>query len=230
MVIEIPDRPAPPQSLIDRARAWVQWVGGARLVASAVVVLAVLAGAYWLVKPPPTTTESKLPYATTETVVATSLPGAIVPGATITSAAANLVVHVAGAVHTPGVYSVPTGSRVIDAVQAAGGLAVDANVDAVNLAALLADGQRVYVPRIGETAPVVADGSPDAAVEPTGPIDINAATAEQLDTLPGIGPATAAAIIAHRDRLGPFGAVDQLGDVPGIGPAKLEALRGLVTV
>ncbi|MDO9175384.1 MAG: hypothetical protein Q7V62_11315, partial [Actinomycetota bacterium] len=95
MVSEIPDRPAPPQSLVDRARAWVQWVGAARLVASAVVVLAVLAGAYWLVKPPPITTESKLPYATDGTETSTTVVDA---PAQPTAPATTLVVHVAGAV------------------------------------------------------------------------------------------------------------------------------------
>lgn len=227
MVSEIPDRPAPPQSLVDRARAWVQWVGAARLVASAVVVLAVLAGAYWLVKPPPLTTESKLPYATGGTNTSTTVADAPVQP---TAPTTTLVVHVAGAVQSTGVYTLPSGSRVIDAVQAAGGLAVDANVDAVNLAAPLVDGQRVYVPRIGEPAPVVVDGSVDPGDAPSGPIDINSATAELLETLPGVGPATAAAIIGHRDQHGPFASVEELGDVPGIGPAKLDALRGLVTV
>lgn len=227
MVSEIPHRPAPPQSLVHRVRAWVQWVGAGRLVASAVVVLAVLAGAYWLVKPPPITTESKLPYATGDVSTSTSVAAA---PAEPTSPAPNLVVHVAGAVQSTGVYPVPAGSRVIDAVQAAGGLAVDANVDAVNLAALLVDGQRVYVPRIGEVAPVVIDGSSGPDDAPTGPIDLNSATADLLETLPGVGPATAAAIIGHRDQHGPFASIDELGDVPGIGPAKLDALRGLVTV
>ena len=143
-----------------------------------------------------------------------------------------LVVHVAGAVVAPGVYSVPNGSRVIDAVHAAGGLAADANPDAVNLAALLADAQRVYVPRVGEAAPVVVggDGGAGGVGVASGPVNLNTATAAELDTLPGVGPATSAAIIAYRDQHGPFGSVDDLGDVRGIGPTKLEALRGLVTV
>ncbi|MEY4174789.1 MAG: hypothetical protein RI900_1954, partial [Actinomycetota bacterium] len=97
--------------------------------------------------------------------------------------------------------------------------------DAINLAARLLDGQRVYVPRVGEAVPPGA--GPEA---PSGPLDLNSATEEQLDDLPGVGPATAAAIVAHRDSNGPFGSVDDLGEVRGIGPAKLDALRGLVTV
>ena len=227
---EFPERPVPARSLVDRAHSWVEWVGVGRLVASAVVVLAVVAGAYWLVKPPAATTESKLPYAKTATSVPTS--STVVAMATTTMVGSELVVHVAGAVAAPGVYRLAAGARVIDAVQAAGGVSADANPDAINLAAVLADGQRVYVPRVGEAAPVVVDGggSSGGSVAPTGPVNLNSATADELDSLPGVGPATAAAIISYRDQHGPFASVDALTDVPGIGPAKLEALRGLVTV
>ena len=219
-------------SLLARVRAWVQWVGAARVATSAVVVLAVTAGAYWLVKPPPATTESKLPYASassTSTVAGT--PPSTLPVVTVSSEL--LVVHVAGAVQLPGVYRLVAGSRVIDAIQAAGGVAADANTDAINLAALLVDGERVYMPRIGEVAPVIAssgsDGSGGSAA-PSGPVNVNTATADDLDSLPGVGPSTAAAILSYRDQHGPFASVDDLGEVRGIGPAKLDALRGLVTV
>lgn len=219
-------------SVLARLRAWVQWVGAARVATSGVVVLAVTAGAYWLVKPPPATTESKLPYASvspTSTVVGT--PASTVPAVTVSSE--PLVVHVAGAVQLPGVYRLTAGSRVIDAVQAAGGVAADANTDAINLAAVLADGERVYMPREGEVAPVVASSRPDgsgASTSPDGPVNVNTATADDLDSLPGVGPSTAAAILSYRDQHGPFASVDDLGEVRGIGPAKLDALRGLVTV
>ena len=228
---EFPERPGPPKSLFASARSWVQWVGAGRLVASAVVVLAVVAGAYWLVKPPPATTESKLPYASTATTG--SAPTANVSPSTSVVAPTEVVVHVAGAVQAPGVYRLAPGARVIDAVQAAGGLTADSNSDAVNLAALLADGQRVYVPRVGEVAPVVVAGDPappDGTSPPAGPVNLNTATADDLDTLPGVGPATAATILAYRDQHGPFASVEDLADVRGIGPAKLDALRGLVTV
>ena len=227
---EFPERPAPPMSVLARVRAWVQWVGAARVVASAVVVLAVVAGAYWLVKPPPATTESKLPYANTATV--TTFASAATTTPTTAVGSELLVVHVAGAVQVPGVYRLTAGSRVIDAVEAAGGLAADSNSDAINLAASLTDGERVYVPRVGEVAPVVASGGAGVGDSGalTGPVNLNTATADDLDTLPGVGPATAAAILAYRDQHGPFASLDDLGEVSGIGPAKIEALRGLVTV
>ena len=231
---EFPERPAPPQTLAHRARGWVQWVGAGRLAASAIAVLAVIAAGYWLVKPPPATTESKLPYAKPTSSTVPSSAATTVPAAVTTTSAANasLVVHVAGAVRSPGVYTLVSGARVIDAVQTAGGLAADANPDAINLAATVTDGERVYVPRAGEAAPPVVSGgsSGSGATTPAGPVNLNTATADDLDSLPGVGPATASAILAYRDQHGPFASVDDLGEVRGIGPAKLDALRGLVTV
>ncbi len=219
--MELPDRPAPARSLLQRVGAWMEWVGVGRLAASALAVTVVMAGGYWLVKPPTATTESKLPYAGSASTASTAT------NSTTTSIAVGLViVHVAGAVNAPGVYQLVTGSRVIDAVQVAGGFAANANPDAINLAALLADSERVYVPAVGELMPPVLT---ETAAE-VWPININAATADRLVDLPGVGPATAAAIIAYRDQHGPFASVDQLADVRGIGPAKLDAIRALVTV
>ena len=234
VVSDLPDRPAPPQPLAERVTSWVRWVGPGRLVGSAVVVLAVLAGAYWLVRPPAATTESKLPLAGSSaappgTTVAGAAPGENLSTSTV--AVEELVVHVAGAVAAPGVHLLPAGARTIDAVLAAGGFSAEANPDAINLAAPVVDGQRVYVPKVGEAAPVLVDsgGSP-AVTTPSGPVNLNTATADDLDSLPGVGPSTAAAILAHREQHGPFATVDELAEVRGIGPAKLEALRGLVTV
>jgi competence protein ComEA len=155
-----------------------------------------------------------------------------------TSAPTEVVVHVVGAVVSPGLRRLPSGSRVADALDAAGGALPGADLPRVNLAAPLVDGQQVYVPRPGEELPlpagaVLPGGSGAAGAGgpgPGAPVDLNTATAEQLDTLPGVGPATAAAIIAHRDEHGPFTSVDQLLDVRGIGEAKLEQLRDLVSV
>lgn len=154
-----------------------------------------------------------------------------------TTVPALVQVHAAGAVVAPGVHRLPAGARVADLVAAAGGLAPDADVDRVNLAAVLVDGSRVYVPRRGEVSvPDVPGGSGSGGggggptTVPKGPVDINRATVEELDTLPGVGPTTAQAIIDHRNRNGPFRSVEDLAKVRGIGPAKLAELRPLVTV
>lgn len=140
-----------------------------------------------------------------------------------------LVVHVAGAVQSPGVVEVPSGTRVGEALEAAGGASAEADLDALNLAAAVTDGQQVYVPREGEAAPAPTDGG-----SPTGStgavIDLNTADLAALDTLPGIGPALAQRIVDWRSAHGPFASVDALLEVSGIGPATLERLRDLVTV
>jgi competence protein ComEA len=138
------------------------------------------------------------------------------------------VVHVAGAVVSPGVYRLGDGARTVDAISAAGGVRGDADVARVNLAARLSDGLRVYVPMIGEVAVPLVDGSTGAAEQ--GPVNLNSATADQLDDLPGVGPATATAIIAYRRDHGPFVSVEQLLEVRGIGPSKLEQIRSLIVV
>lgn len=131
----------------------------------------------------------------------------------------DLVVHVAGAVRRPGVYRMPAGSRVDDAVSRAGGASPRAELEAVNLAARLADGQQVVVP---ETAP---GGGGAAVTTAEGPISLGAATVEQLEEVEGIGPVTAAAIIEFRDEHGGLSSVEQLDQVSGIGPATMESLR-----
>ncbi|HVF14736.1 MAG TPA: helix-hairpin-helix domain-containing protein [Acidimicrobiales bacterium] len=155
-----------------------------------------------------------------------------------------VTVHAAGQVSAPGVYSVPAGARIADLVTAAGGLLPEADIDRLNLAARVVDGTRVYIPRKGETPPPeAAAGDPGAGAGATGgaaggggagaaagPVDLNTATAAQLDTLPGVGPATAAAILTYRTRHGRFKSVTELLEVPGIGPSKLEAIRPLVVV
>jgi competence protein ComEA len=152
------------------------------------------------------------------------------PGGSITSTseASTATAHAAGAVARPGVFRLPPGARVTDLLDAAGGPTPDADLDQLNLAAPVADGERVYVPRKGE-APLPAAGSGTAAA-PQGPVDLNTATPEQLDSLPGVGPATAAAIVDYRTHHGRFRSVDDLLEVRGIGAAKLEQLRAKVKV
>jgi competence protein ComEA len=149
-------------------------------------------------------------------------------------------VQVAGAVRMPGVYHLMAGSRVFEAVAAAGGFVDEADQQAVALAAQLSDGCRVYVPKMGETVSgaVVTPAQSFAGVTggatgggaSGGLVSLNSATAEQLDSLPGIGPSLAQQIIAYRQSKGPFTSIDQLADVPGIGAAKLEQLRPLVVL
>jgi competence protein ComEA len=148
---------------------------------------------------------------------------------TVNDPAAALVVHVAGAVARPGVYRLAAAARVADAIDAAGGAAPDADLDGLNLAAKVGDGERVYVPRRGE---VVAPGPGLSAGTnaPAVPLDLNTATAEQLDDLPGVGPATAEAIVSYRTEHGRFRSVEQLLEVRGIGEAKLAAIRSKVRV
>jgi competence protein ComEA len=134
--------------------------------------------------------------------------------------AGDVVVHVTGAVRRPGVYRMPIGSRVDDAVTRAGGAAPRADLEAVNLAARLADGQQVVVPER------VAGGSAaTGAAAEDGPISLGSATVDQLEEIDGIGPVTAGDIVEFRDEHGGLASVDQLDQVPGIGPATMEALR-----
>jgi competence protein ComEA len=223
-------RPAPPRSLVERLREWVVWFGPGRLAATALAVIAVGAGGTWLLKGSPSRAEDQLPFATKSTSASVVPIDTSVVQST-TTIPSSIVVYVAGAVVSPGVYTLVSVSRVTDALAAAGGAVADADLDVVNLAAVIKDGERIYVPKVGEVIPVVI-GDPAAVADttPAGPVNVNSATADQLDVLPGVGPTTAAAIIAHREQQGPFQTVDQLGDVRGIGPAKLDALRGLVTV
>lgn len=242
----LPPRPTPALPLGQRLRDWIEWFGVARLAVGACSVLAVVLGGYWLLRPPAPPVEASLPMAAGAIMPGSgSAPGMSAPSAGVapiagdgggspgTTVPATIVVHVAGAVASPGVYQLPGGARVVDAVAAAGGAASQARTDAVNLAAPLHDGDRVYVPTVDEASPPPAGVSgaagASAAAGPVGPIDLNTATVDELDRLPGVGPATAAAIVAYREANGPFASVDALAEVRGIGPAKIDAIRELVT-
>ena len=156
--------------------------------------------------------------------------------------AGEIVVHAAGAVARPGVYRIADSARVIDLLNAAGGPGAGVDLSGINLAAALSDGVRVYFPRAGEDPPAEVDivparpsrpaaGESDpGAVSASQPLDVNAATAAELENLPGIGPVTAAAIVAHREQAGPFRSIEALQDVTGIGPAKLARIEHLVTI
>jgi competence protein ComEA len=169
-------------------------------------------------------------------------PPAAVTSTTSTVAAPleSIVVQAAGAVAVPGVYTLPIGSRVHQLIAAAGGAAPNADLDSLAMASVMIDGQRVLVPLIGDEAapmpaptPTVPGAAPatggggggSATAAPVGPVDLNRATADELDGLPGIGPSTAAAIVAWREANGPFASPEDLLEVRGIGPAKLDAIR-----
>jgi competence protein ComEA len=142
--------------------------------------------------------------------------------------ATTAVVDVVGAVRRPGVYTLRAGQRVQDAIRRAGGARPGADLEAINMAAKVADAQQIVVPRRG--AGGVAIGAPPAGGAPavgaaSGPVNLNNATLEQLDTLDGVGPATAQKILEYRRQHGGFRSVDDLAQVPGIGPKKLAALR-----
>lgn len=139
--------------------------------------------------------------------------------------ASEIYVHILGQVVRPGLYALPDGARAVDAVAAAGGFTPTADAGGVNLARFVSDGEQIVVPAVGEAAPGAAPG-----VGGDGRVNLNTADAAALDTLPGVGPATAAKILAWREQNGRFESVDDLLDVGGIGAAKLDAIRDLVTV
>jgi competence protein ComEA len=145
--------------------------------------------------------------------------------------AAPVIVDVAGWVRSPGVYEFTTGDRIVDAIARAGGARRGADLAALNLAAPLVDGTQILVPREGEAPAAVGAGSSTSGTSGTGTlVNINTASATELEALPGIGEVLAATIVAYRDEHGPFASVDQLEDVSGIGPSTLEELRDLVTI
>jgi competence protein ComEA len=141
-----------------------------------------------------------------------------------------VVVDVVGAVRQPGLYRLEQGARIADAVARAGGAMRKADLAQVNLAAPLADGEQVVVPKRGlpGSAPASGGGSVGTGGTPAAPVQLSTATLEQLDTLPGVGPATAQKILDYRTKHGAFSSVDELDAVSGIGPKRLEQLRDLV--
>lgn len=145
--------------------------------------------------------------------------------ATAGPAAAVIYVHVLGQVAEPGLYTLSDGARAVDAVAAAGGFTEQADAGGVNLARFVSDGEQIVVPAIGEAPAGAVPG-----MTGDGRVNLNTADAATLDTLPGIGPATAAKILAWREQHGRFESIDDLLDVGGIGEAKLDAIRDLVTV
>jgi competence protein ComEA len=162
------------------------------------------------------------------TTTAAPLPPPPVAGAGVTGLpSSRVVVDVVGAVRRPGLYRLAQSSRIADALTRAGGATAKADLAQVNLAAPLADGEQVVVPRRGTGGAVPAAGSTSPG-SPAAPVQLSTATLEQLDSLPGVGPVTAQKILDYREKHGAFRSVDELDAVPGIGPKRLEQLHDLV--
>ncbi|WP_203233828.1 MULTISPECIES: ComEA family DNA-binding protein [unclassified Actinomyces] len=214
----------------------------------ALVVVALALALRTVLMAPPSTpqADSRAPAPETTPATATA-PGPEAPESTAVSTgmAGELVVHVAGAVSSPGVVVLPAGARVVDAIDAAGGALPDADTDQLNLARTLSDGEQVRVPHVGEDASAWntgggigeqagsdsgATGSEGSGTTVGGRVNINTADAAELEALPGIGPALAQRIVDYRNEHGPFASVDELTSVSGIGAAKLEALRDRAAV
>ena len=227
-----------------RVRHWVRFVGPGRIAGGAAAIVASLVVAAVLFLPSAPPQELALPLSSAVPVDSVTTTNAVRPSVVVR-------VHVAGAVRTPGVYTLRSSDRVVDAVAAAGGPATNADLDSINLAQTILDTEQIYVPRKSPAARVrkpaprlVPKRKPAANVPtttvtsggatvvpgaaPSTKVNINSATAAQLDTLPGIGPTTARAIISYRQSKGPYSRVEDLLNVPGIGPARLDAMRAMI--
>ena len=225
---------------MNRVVDWWRWLGWKRLVVGAVALPVAAVVVWWFVQLPTPPVENFIPTATTSPNINSELPSfspsdLLLDGADSQRGVESLriAVHVVGAVQQPGVYHLAAGSRGDDAVRLAGGATSQADLKQVNLAAVLVDGQQLWIPRRGEripnnSVPNTVPSAPRNGVPTL--IDINQATVADLDRLPGVGPSTARAIVDHRTRNGPFASVDDLLAVRGIGPAKLAELRALVRV
>ena len=219
---ELPPSDDPPP--VVRPRVEIPHVRALITIAVAASVLLV----WWLLAGRPETSEPVAPLAFSST--ATPSPDESTGGAPAGDAGAELIVDVAGKVERPGIVTLPKGSRVYEAIEAAGGLRGRVDTAALNMARQLADGEQVLVGVAPVAVPGEVPSGQQGGAVPGAKINLNTATAAQLDTLPGIGPVTAQAILGHRDTDGPFGTVDDLLDVKGIGEATLAELRDLVVV
>jgi competence protein ComEA len=225
---------------MNRIEDWWRWLGWKRLVIGVVALPVAAVVVWWFVQLPAPPIENFIPTAATSPNINSELPSfspsdLLLDGADSQRGVESLriAVHVVGAVQQPGVYHLAAGSRGDDAVRLAGGATSQADLKQVNLAAVLVDGQQLWIPRRGEripnnSVPNTVPNAPRNGVPAL--VDINQATVVDLDRLPGVGPSTARAIVDHRTRNGPFASVDDLLAVRGIGPAKLAELRALVRV
>jgi len=223
------------EKLLRRLRQWFAFIGPQRILAGCGTAIVLGGLAWFILKPSPVPIDAYVPRVTSVSAVAS------------TASPSVITVHVAGAVKNPGVYRLPSSARVVDAVASAGGALRNADLESVNLAQTITDTEQIYVPvkkvsrsrvttaprlrpqrTTATTVPVIIGGS--AGTQPGRLINLNTATASELDSLTGVGPSTAKAIISYRTKKGLFSKVEDLLNVPGIGPAKLAALRDQVTV
>ena len=211
-------------------------VGGRRhivLLAVGVAAVAIVGLALWArgapatVAPPATANQMD----TAAVALPSPTPSSVAPGA--------VLVHVAGAVRRPGLYEFPPGARIADAIEAARGVKPGVDLDVLNLAEPLVDGQKIEVARRGPASPTLSSGTTtssipgattSSATTPSAPINLNTADQAALESIPGVGPVTATAILEYRTQIGAFTSIDQLLDVSGIGPATLESIRPYVTL
>jgi competence protein ComEA len=224
------------EKLLLRVRQWIAFIGPRRIVAGTVTAVALLGVGWFMMKPSPVPIDAFVPQVSS-----------VASPTSVMMSPARVKVHVAGAVNSPGVYQLSSSARVVDAIAAAGGALRTADLESINLAQTLTDTEQVYVPvkkisrpratiaprlcphrNSSTTIPQVGTG---AGLAPTSKlVNLNTATAADLDSLTGVGPSTAKAIIAYRTKKGSFSKVEDLLNVPGIGSAKLAAMRDEVTV
>jgi len=238
--------------LEEKCSHFLKWYGPARAFATAGSVAVVCVGAWWLLRAPAPPLENSIPLvsiASASDSSSSSVVGAI-PSTTLVGVR-EVVVHVAGAVNTPGVYRLKPTARVIDAVNAAGGVTASADTAAVNLALPLLDAEQVYIPTRSSKKPhttvavqrklpttpsapsstvaAAIVGATESSVK-SALVNINTATARELEALPSVGPSTAKAIVSFRAKNGPFGKAEDLLKVPGIGDGKLAAMKPFVAL
>ncbi|MCX6535937.1 MAG: helix-hairpin-helix domain-containing protein [Actinobacteria bacterium] len=209
----------------------IKWFGLSRLIGSVLSLIAVALAGWWLLRVPPPPPEDSIPIAGTVTTLSVM---AISPQTQelVKELVTEITVHIAGAVKTPGVYQFHVGARINDGVVAAGGATAQADLDSVNLAMLLSEGEQIYIPKRNDKPHIIVQPrftSSNSSNSSTNnelqiSININTATAIELEQLAGVGPSTAKAIIEFRQKNGGFKTVEDLLNVRGIGPAKLSEI------
>ncbi len=233
-------------SALIKVQATIKWFGLSRLIGSVLSLIAVALAGWWLLRVPPPPPEDSIPIASTATTLsfAVSSPQMTeldkeldteLDTKSVRELATELTVHIAGAVKTPGLYQLHVGARINDGVVAAGGATAQADLDSVNLAMLLSEGEQIYIPKRNDKPHIIVQprftsssnlNSSNSATnnELQISININTATAIELEQLAGVGPSTAKAIIEFRQKNGGFKTVEDLLNVRGIGPAKLSEI------